>query len=93
MANTTSKPKRSANGAMELKIEDDIPMPTRYTLGGKSGVITEAIGKLKVGQSVLLPQFTRPAQFGGVRAYCQGKYQIRLASRAVEGGVRVWRIE
>lgn len=73
---------------MEYKIEKGIPIPST----GKTGM-TETLRAMEVGDSVLFSQYKIPSEIGGaitVRLKAEGKMFIR---RAVEGGVRVWRIE
>lgn len=71
------------------KIEDNIPIPRGR---GVYGQITEVLGKLEIGQSVLFPQYDKCEQLGGIRAAVQGRLNIRIVTRKVEGGVRVWRV-
>lgn len=85
--------KKQKNGSnAPLKIENGIPVPLGYR-SGKYGEITETLCKLQVGQSVLIPYFSKPAQLGGVRAIVQARMQIKLTTRTVEDGVRVWRVQ
>jgi hypothetical protein len=81
--------KRRINGDHALKIESGIPLPRE---GPPWGAISGALGKLKVGDSVLLPFYTRTDQLGSIRAIMQRRANMRLTTKAVDGGVRVWRI-
>lgn len=80
---------------MTYKIEDGVPMPRR----GRQGKLTElsdTIAALKVGQSFVwttseMDMNSRSAQARiHERASVLG---IRVTSRSVEGGYRIWRIE
>lgn len=84
------KRKGSSNGA-DLKIEDGIPLPAGRG-SGKYGHISDTLRKLQVGQSVLLPMFTKCEQLGSIRQLVQAHINGKLTTRVVKGGVRVWRI-
>lgn len=72
-----------------LKIERGIPIPP--TANAANGHITELLCALKIGESILLPMYTRSDQLGSIRANVQARARSRLVTRVVKGGVRVWR--
>ena len=72
----------------ELKIERGVPLshPNPY-----AGTVSATLCKLKVGESVLLPMYSSTEQLGSIRKNVQDKTGMRLTTRKVEGGIRVWR--
>lgn len=71
-----------ANG---IKIEKGVPMPEL-----KMAPITATLKSLKVGDSFMWPGgLKNPTQ----RAHATARYMgLKVATRKVDGGVRVWRI-
>ncbi len=81
-----SSEQRTSTDRPAFKIEDGIPVPRKH------GAITEVLCKLEVGQSVLFTHFKKPEQLGSIRQIVQRSMGIRLTTRTVPEGVRVWRV-
>ena len=70
----------------EFKIEDGIPMPPKH---GNAKGYAEALKKLKVSQSLVLPVGSYSGAWGHAKANLgKGNFVIRAAKG---GGFRVWR--
>ena len=69
----------------EIKIEKGIPIPER---AGRKGVGV-VLKKLEVGESVFFPGRTSSGTSGSI-GYLR---PMRFTMRAVDGGLRIWRIE
>ncbi len=69
-----------------MKIDKNIEMPMyknkRYPFD-----------ELKVGDSFLVDTITKTSQFSSFVSYARLKTGKKFVTRAVEGGVRVWRTE
>jgi hypothetical protein len=70
----------------EVKIEKNIPMPLSTRGGSKYPFL-----RMDVGDSVFIAGMT-PAGAGSITGHARRKAGFKFTSRAVEGGVRVWRI-
>ncbi len=89
----TSRLPRTASGE---RIERGIPIPERIPFGGKQGqgrpAKVDLVG-LGVGDSVFLRAATKPAvhraRMNAIGA--AKRAEIKITTRAVEGGLRVWR--
>lgn len=80
---------------MTYKIEDGVPLDKRHSRG-ELNELTETITALQVGQSFVWPCDHLGMQRASLQAriHERGKYyKVKLASRKVEGGYRIWRIE
>ncbi len=72
-----------------IQIDKDIPIkPYRR---GRTGMFTEALRAMDVGDSFLLTE--NPASDRHTAKRAAKRMGIKLTSRTVEGGIRVWRIE
>jgi hypothetical protein len=74
---------------MSIVIEKGIPLPEG--LRPKCLGLAQLVKQLEVGDSFLVPN----AKITSLKTYCSklgAQNAIRLAARAVEGGVRVWRV-
>lgn len=72
-----------------FKIEKGVPIPKRQSSRlGKSKYPYQA---MNVGDSILLPHFTRTSQLGGTLDVWKRATGWAFESRSVKGGVRVWR--
>ena len=73
-----------------LKIEDGVSFPAGYGGIGQS-VLTEALFKMKVGQSVVT---TISSTLARARvSYVKNKKGYKFITRSIEGGLRIWRSE
>lgn len=88
-----TSPQRTASGE---RIERGIPIPERLPFGGKKAQGRPAkvdLADLGIGDSVFLRAATKPAV---IRARMNAigaakRAEIKITTRAVEGGLRVWR--
>lgn len=69
---------------MELQIEKGVPMPTNRR---NNKGYTEALRKLNIGESVVLPTNIKSARVTAYAAGLSGRY----AARVEKEGTRVWR--
>ena len=72
---------------MNLKIENNVPIPTR---AGNSTALTETLTKIAVGDSVFV-QDANQVSVAGCALYAGRKTGRKFTYRTVEGGFRVWR--
>ena len=76
--------RKSTEGIGELVIKDGVPIPIK---GGEPS-LAALFRKMEIGQSVLIPG----KSIGHISGSCQYIFGVgNYKSRAVEGGVRVWR--
>jgi hypothetical protein len=73
----------------EYKIEENIPFPTVFSLRHSKYPFEQ----MKVGDSFFVPGINSTQFSYALRAPNKGAENKRFASRTVEGGVRVWRIQ
>jgi hypothetical protein len=75
----------------EFKIEKDIPLPPRKSSSGRTAKYPWRW--MEVGDSFLVPGLERASQFSGRAGKTARTLGIKIATRKVDGGVRVWRIK
>lgn len=69
---------------MDLKIEKDVPVPSKVPHTG----FTALLRALAIGDSVLLPTYPEKANTVAYRVFGKGHYR----SQKEQGGTRIWRI-
>ena len=75
------------NTEQEIKIDRNVPVPRSISRA------KYPFGELEVGESFLIPG-KRTVDISGTIGLARVKFRPwKFASRTVEGGVRVWRIE
>ena len=92
LATTAPEKKRSAPfwiDASTVRIDKGVPIPGR---GTKAIDWAPLLGQLAVGDSFLLPATAKSAIGTAMKAFKDSTGKT-LASRKVDGGIRVWRIE
>ncbi len=92
LATTAPEKKRSAPfwiDASTVRIDKGVPIPGR---GTKAIDWAPLLGQLAVGDSFLLPATAKSAIGNAMKAFKDSTGKT-LASRKVDGGIRVWRIE
>lgn len=72
------------------KIEAGIPLPVRTKKGGAGRKPKYPFADLKMGESFLVPNKTTMS-FGATVQTARKRTGFTLATRNVEGGVRIWR--
>jgi hypothetical protein len=77
--------------ADEFKIEKGVPLPLPRR---PRRLAKYPFANLQVGDSFLVPGFSKNGQISGSLAnWAKAHPEWRFATRKVEGGLRVWRIE
>ncbi len=69
-----------------MKIDKNIDIPEYKNT-------TYPFGELEIGDSFLVDTVTKTSQFSSFVSYARLKTGKKFVTRAVEGGVRVWRTE
>ncbi len=72
------------------KIEKGIPIPPRRHPKVSNRGAVDILRKLKIGESVLFPQYSSVASVGGHITLIK---EFKFTGRVLPEGVRVWRIE
>lgn len=77
---------------MSLVIEKGIPLLAKST-GKATSAIGDAVRKLEVGDSFLIPAEDKTPKHRAIHAYFKAEVKRgkKFATRQVDGGIRVWR--
>lgn len=77
---------------MTPEVDKDIPIPPAYS-GRKSGRKNiELLRKMDVGDSIFFPGMTTTVAYNKVFSSAK-RLGIKLTSRSVDDGARIWRIQ
>jgi uncharacterized protein (DUF2249 family) len=76
---------------MTFTIETEVPIPTRR--GGRPAGTKYPLEQMDVGHSFLVTSDVKPATVrSAIGNFCKDKPEYKFTMRAVDGGVRVWRV-
>jgi len=77
---------------MTPEVDKNVPIPPAYS-GHKSGRKNiELLKKMDVGDSIFFPDMTTTQAYNKVFSSAQ-RLGIKLTSRSVDDGARIWRIQ